>query len=459
MSKNFIEPVGIIGAGLAGLTAANYLRRRGVPVILFEAGTKIAGLAQSFQDKDGFSYDFGAHFITNRLAAAIGISSKCRDVKHYGETVLLQNSYHSYPFGLMKVPHFLTSALLTRSSSLITGQRPETARDWFIQKYGKALAEEVAIPLTEAWSGAPASELSSSVGESIPGSIAKTVLLKLGSRIRGRAVACGYNREMSENLNIWHVYPEGGLSLLCQKLSLGIEDCIQLESPVEKILVHDGEVRAVIVNGREQRVSALISTAPCNILSRMVEGTNLLNPLAKLQYRPMVFVNMRFEGRGLLNDVVVWTPEKQFPFFRLTEAPLSMPWLAPVGKTMITVDIGCQVGDRIWSMAEEELGAFCLDYLKYIIPNAKKSYLGCRVLRTPYAYPVFKREYEQERLAFEQSTGIDNLYSIGRNGEFAHRFMEDVYWRTLKKMNSLISIHEAKTSLSLKLPYNEMLVA
>jgi hypothetical protein len=39
---------------------------------------------------------------------------------------------------------------------------------------------------------------------------------------------------------------------------------------------------------------------------------------------------------------------------------------------------------------------------------------------------------------FEQSTGIENLLSIGRNGEFAHIFMEDVYWRTRKKVRHLI---------------------
>ncbi|MGI8470564.1 MAG: NAD(P)-binding protein, partial [Pyrinomonadaceae bacterium] len=58
------KPVVILGAGLAGLTAANFLRRAGVPVILYEAGNKIAGLAQSFDDADGFTYDFGAHFVT-----------------------------------------------------------------------------------------------------------------------------------------------------------------------------------------------------------------------------------------------------------------------------------------------------------------------------------------------------------------------------------------------------------
>ena len=73
MSLNANKPVVILGAGLAGLTAANFLRQNNIPVLLFEAGNKIAGLAQSFHDKDGFTYDFGAHFITNRLAKAVGI--------------------------------------------------------------------------------------------------------------------------------------------------------------------------------------------------------------------------------------------------------------------------------------------------------------------------------------------------------------------------------------------------
>ena len=85
------KPVAIIGAGVAGLTAANFLHRNGVPFELFEAGEQIAGLARSYVDADGFSYDFGAHFITNRLAAAIGIGAQCRDVKYYGDAKVSQS--------------------------------------------------------------------------------------------------------------------------------------------------------------------------------------------------------------------------------------------------------------------------------------------------------------------------------------------------------------------------------
>ena len=114
-----------------------------------------------------------------------------------------------------------------------------------------------------------------------------------------------------------------------------------------------------------------------------------------------------------------------------------MPWLAPPDKTMLTVDIGCEVGDTIWSMPDEQLGEFVLEHLQSIFPSAKRRYLGCRALRTPIAHPVFLREYEAERLALLEKNPVAGLYSIGRNGEFAHILMEDVYWRTLARMRNL----------------------
>jgi protoporphyrinogen oxidase len=434
------KPVAIIGAGLAGLTAAAQFRRHGVPFILFEAGPKIAGLATTFTDGDGFSYDFGAHFITNRLAAAIGVGSECRLVRYYGETVFVGDRTYSYPFGLMRVPRYATSALAARAAGLTNGHPPESAAEWFRSKYGKAMADEIAIPLTEAWSGVPADQLASSVGDSIPGSIARTIMLRMASRLTRRAVACGYSREMPETPNVWHVYPEGGVGLLCQRLAVGLEDSIRLESPVSSIAVDDGRVVAVRTkDGSEHEVSAVVSTAPRHILAKIVTGTDALQPLASFRYRPMIFVNMRFKGRGLLPDVVLWTPEEKFPFFRLTETPLSMPWLAPEGKTLITVDIGCEVGDAMWSTDDDTLGEMCLDGLSEIVKDARERYLGCRVLRTPIAYPVFLNEYEEQRRRFESSTGVEGLYSVGRNGEFAHIFMEDVYWRTLKRTRELMS--------------------
>jgi protoporphyrinogen oxidase len=300
------------------------------------------------------------------------------------------------------------------------------------------MADEVALPLIESWSGTPASQLAPSVGESLPGSIVHTLFLKAASRLTGRAVGCGYSREMPETPHVFHVYPEGGVGLLCQRLAAGLEDAVRLGSPVEAIFVENRRAVAVKVKGSEQPVAAVVSTAPCNVLARLVQGTDALAPLSRFRYRPMVFVNMRFRGRPLLPEVVVWTPESRFPFFRVTETTLSMPWLAPEGKTILTVDIGCEVGDRFWSMADEELGELCLEHLAPLVPDARARYLGGRALRTPVAYPVFLGAYEADRQRAERSLGIEGLASVGRNGEFAHIFMEDVYWRTRKKVRRLL---------------------
>lgn len=439
MPFNKNKPVVIIGAGLAGLTAASFLRGRGVPVILFEAGNKIAGLAQTFTDADGFAYDFGAHFVTNRLAKAVGVMDDCRVVKHYAETVWLGGKSYSHPFGLMRVPRMTASGIAAKIKSL-KGGKAETAADWFRASYGAALANEVAIPLTEAWSGAKAEDLSPAVGDGIASGIARTLWLRLASRLTGRAVSCGYSREQPEKASVYHVYPAGGIGTLCRKLAGNLGDDVHLESPVEAILVEEGAAVGVRVAGRTVEAAAVVSTAPVHVLGKIVEGSTRLDYLKRFRYRPMIFVNLRFQGRGLLPDVVTWTPENEFPFFRLTETTLSMPWLAPEGKTLITADIGSEKSGKFWEMDDEILGEICVEALKPLIPDVRKRYLGCRVLRTPIAYPVFLREYETDRQRFAAGTGIDNLYSIGRNGEFQHIFMEDVHYRTQVKMKQLAGI-------------------
>ena len=60
-------------------------------------------------------------------------------------------------------------------------------------------------------------------------------------------------------------------------------------------------------------------------------------------------------------------------------------------------------------------------------------------MRTPIAYPVYRSEYEADRVKLESGTGVRGLASVGRNGEFAHILMEDVYWRTRRKMASLMA--------------------
>ena len=432
-------PIAILGAGIAGLTAANDLYRRGLPVRVYESAKAIAGLAQSTHDERGFTYDFGAHLITNRLAAAVGVTHNCYTVTHYDETVYLRGKTYGFPFGLLKSPSFVMSAARSRLSAHGNGQ-PSSAAEWYRSNYGRRMADDVAIPLVEAWSGVSADELSSAV---VPPQVDRGTLnvlkLKLCGWASGRAVANGFSRVKAESAHVWHVYPKGGVVELCRQLAAGLEDRISLETRVEAILVDDNRVRGVVVNGSERPASAVVSTAPLHILPRLVRGSTALNHFARFRYRPMVLASLRFHGRPMLPGVTTWVPERRFPFFRLTEIPQSVPWLAPEGMTLINVDIGCEIDSEHYKMSDEAIGELCVEHLEEMFPGARRRYDGCRVVRTPVGYPVYLREYESERRALESGMPIEGLYSVGRNGEFAHVLMEDVYWKTLERMRELRS--------------------
>lgn len=306
------RPVVILGGGIAGLVAARDLGRRGVRSIVLEAGTDVGGLAATKRDADGFSYDVGAHFITNRLAAAVDLGHACRRVSHYGETVSLRGRSFDYPFGLALRPRYALSAVAGRLGSRV--ESAVSAAEWFRASYGPSLADEVAIPLLEAWSGLPAEQLAAAVGGNIPSSIAATMFRRSVARMSHRAVAIGYSHDAAERVGVFHVYPEEGASAICRALAKNQTADIRLGTPVERIHLEDERVVGVTAAGVDLDVRAVVSTLPVDVLSLLAPDATALVPVKRFRYRSMVFVNLRLRGRGLLPEVVTWTPEHQFPF-------------------------------------------------------------------------------------------------------------------------------------------------
>ncbi len=115
----------------------------------------------------------------------------------------------------------------------------------------------------------------------------------------------------------------------------------------------------------------------------------------------MVFVNLRLRGPRPDPRHDDLDARGRVPFFRLTETPLAMPWLAPRGQDLITADIGAEIGDEWWEMDDAELGERCIDALSEIVPTARRDYLGCRVVRQKLAYPVFHVDHEADRRRLE----------------------------------------------------------
>jgi len=441
--KSANSPVIIIGAGFAGLVAANELKRNGIPFLLFEAGKNIGGLAQTFTDDHGFKYDLGTHIITNRLAKELDIEAECRDVPYFGESIWLNKKIYSYPFGLLGNAKYWMGAIQSRIGNLFAPKK-DNLQDRFIVEYGKSFANEVAIPLIEGWAGVSACNLAPGTGDKLPGLI-QTFYLKLAGFITGKAVAIGYCTELPESRKVWHVYPNDGINMLCLKLSKEVGQHIRTNINVSGIIIKDERVTGVRVNEQVFPTPIAISTAPVNILSQLVEGSETLNYLHDFEYSTMICITIMCLGKRVLPNAALWFPEEKFPFFRLTEPSYSMPWLSPDGKAIITADIGCKNGKENWNRTEKEWLEIIIPYLTEIIPDISQRILGCKILKTKFAYPIYLKKHEHLRAKFAKSTGIEGLYSLGRNGEFAHLLMEDVYVRTKNKMQDVIEKYKTCT--------------
>lgn len=437
MSVSERKPIAILGAGLAGLTAAVHLKRHKIPFVLFEGANAVAGLCQSQRDEEGFTYDCGVHFITNRLAAAVGIATECQPMAKYGETVYLRGKHYSYPLGLMRSPRFASSALIAKAQALLS-RSAVTAQDYYRRQYGRRLADEIAVPLTEAWSGCGGEQIAAAVGQKFATSLPRILMLRSAALLTKRVIGIGYSATIAESSNAWHVYPQHGIAAVCQKQASEVADAIRLQSKVEEIRVANQAVESIVCNGQEFTVSGVISTAPVHVLGKMIRGNDSLAGLQAFRYRAMAFVNLKLDGPSGLSDVVTWIPERKHPFFRLSDIGLGLPWLVPPGKSQVTCDIGCQIGDEHWTAKDEDLAQQCVQSLEEIVPGITRRVLGSRVVRVPLAYPIYHLNYEPARQKLAQGTGIRGLISVGRNGEFAHILMEDVYWRTRWKVSQLI---------------------
>jgi protoporphyrinogen oxidase len=313
-----------------------------------------------------------------------------------------------------------------------------SAADRFRDEYGRVLADEVAIPLVEAWSGLPGDELAPSVVDKIPGGIGETLALTAARRLTHRAVAIGYCAEAPQSANVWHVYPRDGLDVFVDRLASELDGRIRLTTPADAVLLDGDRVTGVRAGGADLEAAGVVTTLPAPLLPRLVDHPGVA-PLAQLRFRAMVFLQLRVRGRNLLPEPVTWFPDRALDFFRVTEAPMAMPWLAPPGETVLTVDFGAEVGDDIWTASEADLVGRAEAGLLELIPDLRRRSVATYSTRTPIAYPVYARTTEAARRAVHDH-GIGGLAAAGRNAEFAHLLMEDVYWRTLRTTRALAPV-------------------
>jgi protoporphyrinogen oxidase len=429
--RTLTQPVLIIGAGPAGLTAAYELARRGIRVMVVERADKVGGLActESYQ---GFRFDMGGHRFFTKSQAVHAI---WKDM--LGGQLLLRprlsriyynRRFFDYPLRPLNVVRnlgFVETLLIAVSYlrwQVFPYRREDTFEQWVTNRFGRRLFLTFFKSYTEKVWGISCSELQAEwAAQRIQDLSLKTVLLQmLGSR---RTI-----KTLIEEF----LYPRCGPGMMWEAMKGRIEALggqIRLKSDVTRLHREGNRIRSATVTSGGQTdtvgIGHVISSMPVTELLKRFSPA-LPEPMAttvsRLRYRDFFTVCLIMNRRHLFADNWIYVHDPSVNVGRIQNYKNWSPDMVPnQNMSSLGLEYFCQENDALWSRSDSELVELGKQEVERIgIARAADIEDGC-VFRVPKAYPVYDATYRDALdtvRTFLASVG--NLQTVGRNG--LHRY-------------------------------------
>jgi len=406
MAENF--SVGIIGAGVAGMSAAWDLTRGGHNVTLFEAGAEVGGLAAGFRDEkwDWTLEKFYHHWFETdkdlkQLVAEIGKTDQLifpRPKTSYwidGKIVRSEISPSAIFLPLSPIAK-LRFALGGIYLKLLANGLPLekiTAHDWFMRYMGEEGYNKFFRPL---------------------------LIGKFGDQYQQVNMAWFWARVKSRSLRLGTY--EGGFQAFLNALAEAIQGqgaTIHLNAPVTRISTEDGK-STLTVNGETHSFDRVISTTSPALMLKITDGlaeTAYGKQLAGLKSIGALCVVFALK-QSLLTDGTYWLnlpatsadkTKTRFPFLALVEHTNWMDKAHYDGDVLVYCGDYAPVDHEYFQMSEDALVERFAKVLPTFNPNFKPEWIRKTwVFRAPYAQPVPGVNHSQNIPALK--TPLPGLY-------------------------------------------------
>lgn len=386
--------IGIIGAGIAGLTAAHDLARAGHSVSVFEAAPIAGGLASGFRDSSWewplerfYHHLFETDTAIRTLVDQIGFGDKLFFRNQItaqwmdGQSYAISGSYPNLP-GLMgtalSVLNFKALPFHERlRMGLISAYLKYGVRDW------RPLERVTASAWTKRWAGEQVSRvLFQPLLEGKFGPYVDEVNMAwLWARFKARSFKLGYF--------------VGGFqgfvdALLAYTQRQGVD--VHLGAPVSTIEQLPGQGwRIAPEGGAAIDVDALIVTGAPGLLSKLAPQLppSYLGQLKSLRSMGAVVLTIALKHKLL--DQVYWLmpPKSEFPFLALVEHTNFIEPSHYGGDHLIYCGDYLEPSHAYFQMTPEQLLEQFLPSLKVINPQFDRSWVRAFWLhREPYAQPI-----------------------------------------------------------------------
>lgn len=374
----------VIGAGAAGLGCAHALRKRGVEVLVLEAGAR-AGGRMSGEEVNGFSVSTGAQFFDTTYRTTLGLAS---ELEVPTGSLRLSGSVSQYTAGGMRRVTYGNLLLMRLYSPRALGQAAKLMaklaprkRDLSAPDYARLLDldsdRESFADYGARWGGRE-------LVEELCDPLARSMVLAGPDRV---GAVFGLRSLWSSLGNPFHAFrnPHRGVGSFASALSRACSDFTRLSTPVERVVVEDGSVKGVVTRDGFQEAAAVVCATTATAATRIVPNlpASARGPLSRVTYSSSCHVVFGVDGRCFPKGVylMVFPRSAGFSLASLAEATAASPRAAPTDRSLIHAYFAEESSEELFRMDDEEIAARAVGEIQRVAPAMPDAPLFARVYR------------------------------------------------------------------------------
>jgi protoporphyrinogen oxidase len=413
----------VLGAGLAGLSAAWHLQRRGKSCLVLEKESAVGGLCRS-KKVGKFTFDFDGHLLhfRHKYTHALVQSLLKENLKEYKRSAWIYHAgtFSRYPFQakLFGLPrHIVKECLLDFVQASLNGAKArkhcENFHDWIQETFGRGIAKHFMVPYNTKFWTVPPQELTC---EWLPGFIPVPSLIQVvEGTVKDSLKQFGYNARF------W--YPRAG-SIHMLPLALAHQVThIEKNSEIREIDLAHQEVR--LQSGRKEQYDVLISTIPLPEMLRLVPDLpeTIRASLKKLRWTSIYNVNIGIEKRNGNERHWVYFPDHALSFFRVGFYHNFAPHLSPKNEGALYVEVAYSKEKPLTQ--EEAIARVKKDLLRVGLISRTNDITTIDINDITYGYPLYDRNYQASREECIKFLLKHHIIACGRYGSWRYFSMED----------------------------------
>lgn len=370
----------VVGAGLAGLTAAYRLKQAGWQVKVLEAAHEVGGRAVSLT-KQGYTIDTGAVGLGTvykdfmDLCEELGIKSHLRPSSTVAATA---RGGKIYEIDSAKPITGLTSKLLSFGSKLkmVTLMRDLGKVRPHLNIRDVAAAAEFDTETAEAYARR---RLNPELLEYFIEPLARTVNLSRANRVSILEVFNSLAGLFSTQL----VHFPEGIGVVSNTMAKQLD--VRLNTPVTAIKRFDDHVEVSYAGTTESADVCVIATTLPQAMDIFPEARTLLAPLSNvIQYNRGLDVHLGYKAATRTKALMVMMPpseQKEIALFFLEHN--KAPNRAPDGHSLITIFFDHHAADRPWALDDDTLCKECAAIVERYLPELAGKLEMTQVTRWP----------------------------------------------------------------------------